>query len=126
MDNYGLHLYISWNFHGIWNGNDYGLVLMGKLFETIVDYPAVPPRLASDNFDRRCMSNKITTEVPTLLLRHPIRECLGHGRDGAPVPKGSEVGEHKKNKRAFGRFIIYVYMYMYMYMYMAYGRFTLW
>lgn len=30
--------------------------------------------LASDNFDRRCMSNKITTEVPTLLLRHPIRE----------------------------------------------------
>ncbi|CAL1162457.1 unnamed protein product [Cladocopium goreaui] len=38
--------------------------------------------LASDNFDRRCMSNKITTEVPTLLLRHPIRERLGHRLDG--------------------------------------------
>ncbi|CAK9024784.1 unnamed protein product [Durusdinium trenchii] len=28
----------------------------------------------SENFDRRCMSKQITTKVPVLLLRHPIRE----------------------------------------------------
>ncbi|CAE7730218.1 dom [Symbiodinium sp. CCMP2592] len=32
------------------------------------------PRLHYDDFDRRNMSKQITTEVPVLLLRHPIRE----------------------------------------------------
>ena len=31
MDNYCLYLYISWNIHGIWNGNDDGLALMGGI-----------------------------------------------------------------------------------------------
>lgn len=38
--------------------------------------PLVVPR-PSENFDRRCMSKQITTKVPVLLLRHPIREPLG-------------------------------------------------
>ena len=33
-------------------------------------------RLHYDDFDRRNMSKQITTEVPVLLLRHPIRECF--------------------------------------------------
>ncbi|CAE7341272.1 SRCAP, partial [Symbiodinium necroappetens] len=32
------------------------------------------PRLHYEDFDRRNMSKQITTEVPVLLLRHPIRE----------------------------------------------------
>lgn len=43
-------------------------------------------RLASENFDRRCMSKHITTEVPTLLLRHPIRESLGGTYDYQWLP----------------------------------------
>jgi len=43
-------------------------------------------RLASENFDRRCMSKHITTEVPTLLLRHPIRESLGGSYDYQWLP----------------------------------------
>ena len=48
-------------------------------FSLSSSYPSC--RLASENFDRRCMSKHITTEVPTLLLRHPIRESLGGSYD---------------------------------------------